>query len=94
MRRGTISNLGGMVIALVVVMVLIFIGTLLGGVFHSTMSDTFSDLSVSSSWSTLAENAASYSQTGIRLVSIGIIITAISAILAIVLGFGGLWKKE
>ena len=89
MRRGAIGNLGGVVIALVVTMVLIFVGTMLGGIFHATMSDTFSDLSVSSDWTNLASNAASYSQTGIRLVSIGIIIVAISAILAIVLGFGG-----
>ena len=87
-RRKAVSGLGAAMIAFVVVFVLALAAVMVGGVFDKEISNVFADLNITgTSWDTLRQTAASYTQTGLRINLVGIILTAVIMLLGIIVGF-------
>jgi len=85
-RKG-VTQLSGVIIGIVVVMMVAIVGVLIGGVFTQKTSQIFTDQNVSSEWVNLANQASSYSITGLSLLLIGIIVAAAMSVIAIIVAY-------
>ena len=83
-------QVGYTILSLIVAVALIVVGLLVGGVLDSITDTVYKDLKLNGTkWDQMRQTAVGYAQTGINIVLVAIILTAVGVLLAVVFGFVG-----
>jgi len=88
LRRKGIINIGNALLGFGIGIALVLVAILLAGVIAGTMQDVFTDLNLNGTvWDQMRTQAESYTQTGMNIALVGIVLTAVGVLLTVVFSF-------